>query len=77
MWSCFGSSNAFSAYVILQEIEWGLSGECWEAHGRLTRKGWELLCLFRDLSGSSAEGGYLSDGIRPTKKPHLKTVRTS
>ena len=38
MRSCFGSNNAFSAYVNLQEAEkwnqnkWGLGGECWEAH---------------------------------------------
>ena len=61
---------------------WDIGGEDYkrykaEAHGRLSRKGWELLCLFRDLSGSSTEGGYLSDGFRLTKKPHLKTVGTS
>ena len=74
-----GGSNTFSAYVNLQEVEkcnqnkWGLGGECWEAHQR----GMGNTLSISDLRGTSAEGGYLLDRFRPTKKPHQETVGTS
>ena len=33
-----------------------------------SQEGDENYCLFRDLRGTSAEGGYLLDRFRPTKK---------
>ncbi|KIM60617.1 hypothetical protein SCLCIDRAFT_937500 [Scleroderma citrinum Foug A] len=42
-----------------------------------SQEGDENYCLFRDLRGTSAEGGYLLDRFRPTKKPHQETVGTS